>query len=845
MAALIFLITQKDSFRESILEDIYTHRDGTDMVKVSMLGDHYVEQKFRTKSDALGQLKIRFFNPAGEKATGKITVTLKDPQDKEVASTELDASLLNQNKSTKFILGGDSAEANFNRIVSTQQQSSVSIPVTENEYYTIGISAEDISSPEELDLVLDTDPDFHNREADTYNAVIDGEECADSWVKSSFIFLRFPKALYKSLLAAAFAALIFILIPFEIIDEKLLAAKRWPFDLSKAVTRIMFVAAPLVSYFVIQLYSGFSIEMFLEQLLSPEQIGLFNLFIIGLIWWLIYTLSNRVRFTSAATVLIASGFGLANYALTLFRDTPLIATDIAQLNTAMQVAGSYSLTFDRYSITAIVISAIWILTSFAPAGHAGLPIKKRLIPVIIFFIWSGAFYYMFFSSSLLKDRDLRVSGFKPRSTYVSKGSALAFVITATNTYVKKPEDYFAADIKGLAQDYPSDTAVRADEVSADSPNVIIVMNESFADLSLLGEFDVNKDYMPFYRSLSDNTVKGWMHPSVFGGSTANTEFEALTGFSVKYIPFMAVAYRSVLKDNVPSLSRYFTSEGYGGNIAFHPGMADSYNRDKAYPRLGFDSHLSFSDLDDPEMIRDYVSDDYNYKIIEEEYEKYREENPDAPFFLFNVTIQNHGGYERSSGIVDNGLRITSEAVQNDVTEQYLNLISISDEALKGLIDYFSTVDEDTVILFFGDHQPRLSNGFYNLMRRKHHQTSDLKWSEYKHQVPFMIWSNYDMENGAAGQEEDIQLSANYLGPYLKSVIGMPLTGFDKYLLDLHEELPVINAVYYKDSEGNIYDPDKPSEYDDKIAEYERIQYNGLIDSGHRCNSFFKLKKSAE
>lgn len=102
-----------------------------------------------------------------------------------------------------------------------------------------------------------------------------------------------------------------------------------------------------------------------------------------------------------------------------------------------------------------------------------------------------------------------------------------------------------------------------------------------------------------------------------------------------------------------------------------------------------------------------------------------------------------------------------------------------------------------------------------------------------------------MENGAAGQEEDIQLSANYLGPYLKSVIGMPLTGFDKYLLDLHEELPVINAVYYKDSEGNIYDPDKPSEYDDKIAEYERIQYNGLIDSGHRCNSFFKLKKSAE
>ena len=79
MAALIFLITQKDSFRESILEDIYTQRSGTDKVNVSLLGDHYIEQKFRTKSDALGQLKIRFFNPAGEEATGKITVTSQRP----------------------------------------------------------------------------------------------------------------------------------------------------------------------------------------------------------------------------------------------------------------------------------------------------------------------------------------------------------------------------------------------------------------------------------------------------------------------------------------------------------------------------------------------------------------------------------------------------------------------------------------------------------------------------------------------------------------------------------------------------------------------------------------------
>ena len=120
----------------------------------------------------------------------------------------------------------------------------------------------------------------------------------------------------------------------------------------------------------------------------------------------------------------------------------------------------------------------------------------------------------------------------------------------------------------------------------------------------------------------------------------------------------------------------------------------------------------------------------------------------------------------------------------------------------------------------------------------------------------MIWANYDIGAGdeaadAAAEETsgsaeesdegDVVLSANYINAYLKQLLGMPMTGFDKYLMDLHEELPVINAICYEDAEGNVYDPEEPSKFDDRLNEYEQIQYNGLIDYKDRVNGFFNLK----
>ena len=638
-------------------------------------------------------------------------------------------------------------------------------------------------------------------------------------------------------------AFIFVMLPFKRIDESVAGLVRNDrFVLSIWINRLLFLMAPMAAYFLIQKYVDYDIAKFIRHLTNDSVKWLLNLIVIGLIWWIIYTISNSTRITSVLTILIASAFGFTNYMLIMFRFSPLVYSDFVQLGTALQVADSYVLTPSKYFLWAVLLTVVWCVVCLALPAHKGLPLRKRWAPLAVLIIWGGVFYYSIFVSSVIEDHHFRVSSFRPTDTYYRYGCALSFVITWKNSIVREPEGYNKANIEALAQQYPSDEAAADSKVSPSTPNVIFVMNESFSDLSVLGEIKTDPDYMPFYRSISDNAIKGWMSSSVFGGSTANSEFECLTGFSIRYLPLMSVPYRSVITEETPSLAYCMKAMGYIGNTAFHPGLYNSYNRNVVYPLLGFDKHVSRENLNDPEKVRDFVSDKCDYEFVEKDYEAFRAQDPDSPYYMFNVTIQNHGGYTYDTGIVDAGIQILSSDADYEQSRQFLNLIKLSDEALEQLINYYSNVDEETVIVLFGDHQPKVDDEFYTNMRSYHSDISDLEWSELTHKVPFMIWSNYDITSvKPENKQGELYLSANYISPYLKQLLGMPMTGFDKYLMDMYNELPVINAICSKDAAGNIYAPDDSTEFDKRLNEYEQIQYNGLIDYRNRVDEFFNLK----
>ena len=104
-----------------------------------------------------------------------------------------------------------------------------------------------------------------------------------------------------------------------------------------------------------------------------------------------------------------------------------------------------------------------------------------------------------------------------------------------------------------------------------------------------------------------------------------------------------------------------------------------------------------------------------YKI----FEVYRYKTPDTPLFMFNVTMQNHGGYipDENDNFTQT-IHLTGEyAGKYPEVDEYLSLVKESDKAIEELLAYFSEVDEPTAIIFFGDHQPNVPSAFYDELLR--------------------------------------------------------------------------------------------------------------------------------
>jgi hypothetical protein len=168
------------------------------------------------------------------------------------------------------------------------------------------------------------------------------------------------------------------------------------------------------------------------------------------------------------------------------------------------------------------------------------------------------------------------------------------------------------------------------------------------------------------------------------------------------------------------------------------------------------------------------------------------------------------------------------------TEKYLTLMNETDRALEELITYFREQEEPVIVLMFGDHQPSdyITNVIQRICGVESQET--LEYVQQGYRVPFMMWSNYDLEHTYYDG-----ISVNYLSGILMENAGIPLTGYQQFLSSLREVLPIVNGNVCRDAEGTFY---SYSEAEDKYAEilneYKILQYNHLVDRKNRVSSFF-------
>ena len=171
-----------------------------------------------------------------------------------------------------------------------------------------------------------------------------------------------------------------------------------------------------------------------------------------------------------------------------------------------------------------------------------------------------------------------------------------------------------------------------------------------------------------------------------------------------------------------------------------------------------------------------------------------------PQFIFDVTMQNHSGYDTGLLPVDKQLHLNIDTTDLDTktvedgtlsdVDEYVSCIEQSDQALRYFLNALSKLDRKVVVVFWGDHQPFFPSKFND---KWFTDEDDATHQERLWQTDYIIWANYDVAGCDQTSEVD-DLSTNYLSTQLMQLIGAPLTDYQKAHMTLRESLPAINSV---------------------------------------------------
>lgn len=589
--------------------------------------------------------------------------------------------------------------------------------------------------------------------------------------------------------------------------------------------RLLYMAWLLLAAFA----TGFFSQMVLS--LSFISIGALRILLtmcICLILFLVaYTVTLHPVFSVGLVMTALTVFSFINRCVYAFRGNEVQPCDLLSIRTAGNVAAEYQITVQNTTLYGFILTALFIFASLAlPQYKAPERLKSRILSASAAIILAAGFVPI--------SRTVSPLHFLQGGSYTN-GFLLNFTLQLRETFVSEPEDYSAETARKLGDEYQNEGRI-ADAVE-DKPDIIVIMDESFADLSKLGsELRTNIEVTPFISALSENTVRGYALSSIFGGGTPNSEYEFLTGNSLMFLPKGSIVYQQYLKQPSYSMVSELKENGYQC-IAMHPYLASGWVRTTVYPYLGFDEYHFIDDFPTDYMERDFVSDRGMFERLIELYEEKKAAAQDV--FFFGVTMQNHGAYTYEGDNYQQTVTLEGYEQDYDDAEQYLTLIHETDTAIEYLLDYFSGIKDNVVVVFYGDHLPNLDNRFYEEVHGGAFETLDEQQLRYT--IPFFIWTNYDI------QEETVELtSLNYLSSYVYRTAGLSLPEYNEVLADIQKTIPAMNSNGYYSAEKQrfITYQEADGEEAELLNLYNQLEYNSLFDKKNRNEILFPIFNEA-
>lgn len=626
-------------------------------------------------------------------------------------------------------------------------------------------------------------------------------------------------------------------------------------DLFRLAKPFLCIALIIMGYFLVE-------RPYNPDLFNMESYYAFvNVGIVAILFLIIYLAGQQ----SKASAFVFLGFcfivGLANYFVIEFKGQPVIPSDLFALSTAAAVSGGYDYIINDNVVEALIGLAFGcLLVLFLPKAR----FSRRTVAVncSVTLVIAGMFGYWLNNYDISEVFDIKVDPWYTSGSYSSQGTVACFIKLSQDVKPKEPSDYSHSGVIERLSSYETVSTDYSHSLE-EAPSVVVIMNETFSDMSLYeGIFD---DYEgpAYYNSISDAVVKGDAFVSALGGGTCNSEFEFLTGSTMGILGGGVYPYVMYGLDNCENLAAYFNTFNYD-TTAIHPAEASNWRRNSVYENLGFDTFYDIEEYEDAEVFRDKTSDKATYETVLDILK-----TTDAPQFIFDVTIQNHSGYDTYLVDEEDLVHAPIKGEENDAVNEFLSCIEQSDRDLEFLINELNELDRPVILCFFGDHQPYFNTWLSEIAYEKEVTEFELEEIQARFTVPYMIWANYELElpteaveisesllqttfdTEEAGTQtailthepkttilpraeyiEQNGISLNYLGATLAQLTGLPLTSYQQYQLEAYQYMPVINLNGYRDYRGLWYWHHQDSEVLWWYYDYARVQYDSLFNKAN-------------
>ncbi len=521
------------------------------------------------------------------------------------------------------------------------------------------------------------------------------------------------------------------------------------------------------------------------------------------------------------------------------RGDPLLPKELFQAADAVGIAGELKLTITRESW----LFAAFVLLSAAALRHLRLPFPKggagwlsRGALSLAFALFTPQYVgRLLYDNAFMERFNIVVSVSSMADTYYRSGFVTGFcMMTKTLMGEQAPKGYSEQAVEqALAQVTPEQAQQEPRRCS-----IIVVLLESYFELSNYDTAQFSEPLGENFARLAQEGVSGQMLSEKYGGGTANIEFGVLTGYSTNFLSVGSMPYIEYVYDDFLCYPQYLRAEGYS-TMALHSYDKNFYNRDDAYPAMGFDLFVGQEAFDEEDRVGNYIGE---AATLEKALEMYRSAEGE-PVFLHVVTMQNHIPNQPGEYPDDYEVKAVIEG-ESDYYNGCLSSVATSlrdiDRAIGAFTDALREEEGDVVVLFFGDHQSNINGDQGEDLLNRMDSFTSLPADEQllrSHVTPYLMWANFDIKDEGV----DGGLLPSYLLlPTLLQEYNLPRPAWMDWLYETRQTLDgCYFDLYFHAGEEEQYLSEE------QLAVYraqQMLQYDLMFGKGYAAKALYGREK---